>query len=70
MLGSMVAMEGGGRVVVSSKFEPTKLTIIGFSRRWVVNPGWQGKTVMEMRPDFQYAGISIKPSTLHKFWGS
>ncbi len=53
----------------NSHFEMTKLTLVGFSQWWVLDPLPAGKTIPEPRPDLIIGGMIIKPTVMCKFLG-
>ena len=53
----------------NSKFEMSKLTLVGFSRWRTQDPACPRKTVVEPRPNFTLNGTTIKPAESHKFVG-
>ena len=53
----------------NSCFEPSKMALIGFSRRCTPNPRHPGKLALELHPDLHLHGAIIKPSPMHKYLG-
>ena len=53
----------------NSRFEPSKMAIVGFSRRRTVDPHHPGRTITEPRPDLHLQDAIIKLSPLHKYLG-
>ena len=71
-LSDMMTREGGGQdwsKLHNSKFEMSKLTLVGFSRRCVQDPTCPRKMTAEHRPNLSLCGTSIKPAESHKFLG-
>jgi ribonuclease HI len=71
-LRAMLLKEGGAKEwsqTHQSRFEKSKLAVVGFSRRRVPDPARPGKTMREPRPDFEYEGAKVPPSSAHKFLG-
>ena len=64
-LSDMMTREGGGQdwsKLHNSKFEMSKLTLVGFSCRRVQDPTRPGKMKAEHRPNLSLCGTSIKPA--------
>ena len=53
----------------NSKFEMSKLTLVGFSHRRMHDPACPGKMIAETRPSLSICGMDIKPVKSHKFLG-
>ena len=53
----------------NSCFEPSKMALVGFSRRRKTDPLFPGKMTPEHRPDLHLHGAVIKPSPTHKYLG-
>ena len=71
-LRDMMTREGGGQDWSrwhNSKFEMSKLTLVGFSRWQAPDPSHLGKLRPESRPNLELNGAIIKPSVSHKFLG-
>src|SRR6266481_3184361 len=66
----MMVREGGGQDCSkchNSRYEVSKLKLVGFSRRRVHNLGNPGKMIPELCPSFNLQGMCIKPSNSHKY---
>ena len=71
-LNNMITCEGGGQEWSrnhNSKFEMSKLTLVGFSHQHTQDPARPGKTVAEPRPNLILSDMTIKPAESHKFMG-
>ena len=71
-LSNMMTQEGGGQdwsKLHNSKFEMSKLTLVGFSYQCVQDPTRPGKLKAEHWPNLSLCGTSIKPAESHKFLG-
>ena len=53
----------------NSHFEPSKMALVGFSRRCTSDLRRPGKLTPEPRPDLHLHGAIIKPSPMHKYLG-
>ena len=53
----------------NSRFEPSKMAIVGFLCRWTADAHCPGKTIQEPRPDLHLRDAIIQPSPLHKYLG-
>ena len=53
----------------NSCFEPSKMALIGFSRKREADPQCPRRLAPETRPDFHLRDDVIKPSTAHKYLG-
>src|SRR6266481_4595388 len=53
----------------NSRYELSKLKLVGFSRCQVPDPGRPGRTIPEPHPDLILQGTHIKPSSSHKYLG-
>ena len=68
----MVTHDGGGQdwsKQHNSKFEMSKLTLVGFSCRCMHDPAFPGKMIVETRPSLSICGTDIKLVELHRFLG-
>src|SRR6266481_1651758 len=68
----MMVREGGSQdwsKYHNSRYEVSKLKLVGFSRCQVCDPGNPGKTIPEPHPNFDLQGTCIKPSNSHKYLG-
>ena len=71
-LSDMMTQEGGGQdwsKLHNSKFEMSKLTLVGFSRQRVQDPAHPRKLKVEPWPTLSLCGMDIKPAESHKFLG-
>src|SRR6266481_7224703 len=53
----------------NSRFEMSKLTLVGFSCQCVSDPQRPSKTMPEVRPALTIGGMTIKAAVAHKFLG-
>ena len=68
----MMTCDGGGLDWSrnhNSKFEMSKLTLVGFSRRRVQDPACPGKMIAELRPSLSLGDTVIQSPVSHKFIG-
>ena len=68
-LSNMMMRDGGG-LDWYSRFEMSKLTLIGFSCRRMQDPVHPRKVIAEPWPSFSLNGTIIKPAKAHKFVGT
>ncbi len=71
-LNDMMTRDGGGQAWSrehNSRFEMSKLTLVGFSRRRVPDPARPGKMMPEAHPAFTTCGTTIEAVPSHKFLG-
>ena len=71
-LRDMMTRDGGGQdwsCWHNSKFEMSKLALMGFSRWQAPDPSHPGKLRPESRPNLELNGAVIKPAVSHKFLG-
>ena len=72
LIRDMMTREGGSQDWShwhNSKFETSKLTLVGFSRQRAPNPSHPGKLRPEPRPNLELNGTVIKLVVSHKFLG-
>ena len=72
VLGNMMMCDGGGLDWSrnhNSKFEMSKLTLVGFSRQHVQDPACPGKMIAEPQPSLSLGDTVIQPVASHKFIG-
>ena len=53
----------------NSRFEPSNMALIGFSRKHEANPQHPGRLAPEIQPNFHLRDDVIKPSAAHKYLG-
>ena len=71
-LRNMMCREQGGfewSKLHNSRFEPSKMALVGFSRKRKPDPQRHSKSVPEPRPSLQLRDAIIKPSPTHKYLG-
>src|SRR6266481_1308585 len=71
-LGDMMMRTGGGQAWSeehNSRFEMSKLMLVGFSRRQAPDPQRPGKTMPEIRLALMIGNTTIRPAASHKFLG-
>src|SRR6266481_858725 len=71
-LHDMMTQDGGGQAWSREhnlRFEMSKLTLVGFSRRHVPDPAWPGRMMLEACPAFTTCGTTIEAVPSHKFLG-
>ena len=69
-LGDMMMCDGGGLDWSrnhNSKFEMSKLTLVGFSRQCIQDLAHPGKMITEPRPSLSPGDTVIQPAVSHKF---
>ena len=73
MLSNMMTHDGGGQEWSrnhNSKFERSKLTLVGFSHWHIQDPAHPGRTMAEPWPNLMLGDMTIKLAKLHKLcWG-
>src|SRR6266481_4376798 len=71
-LWGMMEREHGGQEwsrAHNSRFEPSKMALVGFSRCRVKDPQRPGKTIPKPRPDFMLDNTVVTPVAVHKYLG-
>ena len=71
-LHDMMYREQGGYTwseLHNSRFEPSKMALVGFSRQRKTDPQRPGKLTPEPQPDLHLHDAIIRPSPTHKYLG-